>query len=91
MTLSSEQFAELSVALYNLIWIINPDAIIIENRKVLQNGELGEMLELAFQKLLGKREAAMPAVIIADPAVHHAETGIATSLRSTWLASSVCS
>ena len=91
VTLSSEQFAELSVALYNLIWIINPDAIIIENRKVLQNGELGEMLELAFQKLLGKREAAMPAVIIADPAVHHAETGIATSLRSTWLASSVCS
>ena len=91
VTLSAEQFAELSVALYNLTWIINPDVIIIENRKVLQNGNLGEMLEIAFQKLLGEKGAVLPQIIIADPSVHHAEIGIATTLRSTWLTRTICS
>ena len=90
-SLSSEQFAELSVALYNLTWIINPDVIILENRKVLQNGELGEMLTLALRRLFSDKEKMPPQIVIADPTVHHADIGIATAIRSAWIDRTLCS
>ena len=75
----------LSHTLYNLIWIVNPNIIIIENELPYMGDDLCSDLEKRLSEKLKAFSKQPPAIVLGNREIRHAHRGLAMSIRNQWI------